>query len=154
MDNKNSYKTILKSTSIFGSVQLVTIVTAIIKSKIVATLIGSYGYGVYSVLIHTSDLIKQISLVGIDVSGVRKIAEENSTKNENELQYNIAVISKLVLISSFIGFILATTLSLFLSAIIFSTTGTFGKAISQSKISNTKIRSTRFRIYDFNNYIT
>src|SRR5690606_18086119 len=118
--NKNSYKTILKSTSIFGSVQLVTIVTAIIKSKIVATLIGSYGYGVYSVLIHTSDLIKQISLVGIDVSGVRKIAEENSTKNENELQHNIAVISKLVLISGFIGFILATTLSLFLSAIIFS----------------------------------
>ena len=41
-----------------------------------------------------------------------------------------------------------------ISAIIFSTTGTFGKAISQSKISNTKIRSTRFRIYDFNNYIT
>ena len=120
LDNKNSYKTILKSTSIFGSVQLVTIVTAIIKSKIVATLIGSYGYGVYSVLIHTSDLIKQISLVGIDVSGVRKIAEENSTKNENELQHNIAVISKLVLISGFIGFILATTLSLFLSAIIFS----------------------------------
>ena len=36
-----------------------------------------------------------------------------------------------------------------ISAIIFSTTGTFGKAISQSKISNTKIRSTRlgpFRI--------
>jgi PST family polysaccharide transporter len=120
LDNKNSYKSILKSTSIFGSVQLVTIVTAIIKSKIIATLIGSYGYGVYSVLIHTSDLIKQISLVGIDVSGVRKIAEEKSIKIENELQHNIAVISKLVLVSGFIGFIVATTLSLFLSIIIFS----------------------------------
>ncbi|WP_445714997.1 oligosaccharide flippase family protein [Flavobacterium sp.] len=119
MDNKSSYKTILKSTSIFGSVQLVTIITAIIKSKIITTLIGSYGYGIYSVLIHTSDLIKQISLVGIDVSGVRKIAEENPIKNKNELQYNIAVISKLVLISGFIGFILATTLSLFLSTVIF-----------------------------------
>lgn len=120
LDNKNSYKTILKSTSIFGSVQLVTIVTAIIKSKIIATLIGSYGYGVYSVLLHTSDLIKQISLVGIDVSGVRKIAEKNSIKSENEVQHNIAVISKLVLISGFIGFLLATTLSFFLSTIIFS----------------------------------
>lgn len=40
-----------------------------------------------------------------------------------------------------------------ISAIIFSTTGTFGKAISQSKISNTTIRSTRFRIEDLNSYI-
>lgn len=33
-----------------------------------------------------------------------------------------------------------------ISAIIFSTTGTFGKAISQSKMQNTTIRSTRYRI--------
>ena len=41
-----------------------------------------------------------------------------------------------------------------ISAIIFSTTGTFGKAISQSKMSNTTIRSTRFRIEDLYKYIT
>lgn len=40
-----------------------------------------------------------------------------------------------------------------ISAIIFSTTGTFGKAISQSKISNTTIKSTRFRIEKLNSYI-
>lgn len=41
-----------------------------------------------------------------------------------------------------------------ISAIIFSATATFGKAISQSKMSNTTIRSTRFRIFDLNNFIT
>ena len=41
-----------------------------------------------------------------------------------------------------------------ISAIIFSTTGTFGKAISQSKMSNSTIRSTRYRIEDLNSYIT
>ena len=40
-----------------------------------------------------------------------------------------------------------------ISAIIFSTTATFGKAISQSKMSNTTIRSTRFRIFGLNNFI-
>ncbi|AXX95699.1 hypothetical protein [Arcobacter ellisii] len=40
-----------------------------------------------------------------------------------------------------------------ISAIIFSTTGTFGKAISQSQMSNTTIKSTRFRIEDFNKHI-
>lgn len=39
-----------------------------------------------------------------------------------------------------------------ISGIIFSTTGTFGKAISQSKISNSTIRSTRFRIESLNRY--
>ena len=41
-----------------------------------------------------------------------------------------------------------------ISAIIFSTTGTFGKAISQSKMLNSTIRSTRYRIEDLNSYIT
>lgn len=40
------------------------------------------------------------------------------------------------------------------SAVIFSTTATFGKAISQSKVSNTTIRSTRYRIENLNDYIT
>ena len=41
-----------------------------------------------------------------------------------------------------------------ISAVIFSTTGTFGKAISQSKMSNTTIRSTRYRIENLNDYIS
>ncbi len=41
-----------------------------------------------------------------------------------------------------------------ISAIIFSNTATFGKAISQSKMSNTTIRSTRFRIFKLNEFIS
>lgn len=41
-----------------------------------------------------------------------------------------------------------------ISAIIFSNTATFGKAISQSKMSNTTIRSTRFRIFELNEFIS
>lgn len=40
-----------------------------------------------------------------------------------------------------------------ISAIIFSNTATFGKAISQSKMSNTTIRSTRFRIFELSDFI-
>lgn len=41
-----------------------------------------------------------------------------------------------------------------ISAVIFSNTATFGKAISQSKMQNTTIRSTRFRIGDLNDFVS
>ncbi len=40
-----------------------------------------------------------------------------------------------------------------ISAVIFSTTGTFGKVLVQSNLSNAFVRSTRFRIDDLNEYI-
>lgn len=120
MNNKKTYKAILKSTSIFGSVQIITVLTTLIKSKIITTLIGPYGYGIYSVLINTSDLMKQISLMGIDVSGVRKIAETDSGTDINVLKQNVAIISKLVLLAGIVGFFLTLSLSFLLSNILFS----------------------------------
>lgn len=41
-----------------------------------------------------------------------------------------------------------------ISAVIFSTTGTFGKAVVQSNVKNTKVRSTRYRESDLGEFIS
>ena len=41
-----------------------------------------------------------------------------------------------------------------ISAVIFSTTGTFGKAVVQSKVKNTTVRSTRYRESDLGEFIS
>ena len=45
-DNKSSYRSIFKATSLFGGVQVYQILIQIIKSKFVAVLLGPAGVGI------------------------------------------------------------------------------------------------------------
>ena len=53
---KQEYKNSLKATSLFGGVQVYNIIITILKSKVVALLLGPGGMGIYGLLTSTSDL--------------------------------------------------------------------------------------------------
>lgn len=71
----NHYNAILKATSLFSGVQGLNIVLNIIRTKIVAVLIGAEGVGLNSIYNESRELLHSTSNLGLDVSGVRGLSK-------------------------------------------------------------------------------
>ncbi|QIK59967.1 O-antigen translocase [Dysgonomonas sp. HDW5A] len=104
MTKDKSYTQILKSTSIFGGSQILTILIGVIRNKILAILLGTVGVGLISIYQSTLDLIKSISSLGIETTGVREIAAANDDSGEkDQLHYVISIIDRWALIFALLG---------------------------------------------------
>ncbi len=76
MENKNSsYNQIIKSTTIFGSSQLFVILIGVIRTKILAVLLGPIGVGLIGIFSSIVDIIRSLCGFGMDTAGVKAIAE-------------------------------------------------------------------------------
>lgn len=113
----NSYRKILKSTSLFGSVQLVTAITGVLKTKCIALLLGADGIGIYGLFQNTLGLISMLANVGLNNSAVREIAQ-NDTK---DLNLTLSIVHKWALLTGIAGLILTILLSHQLSLFVFGT---------------------------------
>ncbi len=72
--SNNKYNVILKATSLFGGVQGLNILLNLIRTKIVAVLIGPGGVGLNAIYNESRELIHSTTNLGLDVSGVRGIS--------------------------------------------------------------------------------
>ena len=108
------YRKILRATTIFGGVQGITIISSLVKSKFLAILIGTSGYGIYGVLNTIVDLIKQVSGLGIETSGVKFLADLDENADKSDYQRNSSLILKLSFLLGFIGMLIAIIFSPFL----------------------------------------
>lgn len=80
--SENNYKDTLKATTIFSGVQIVLIVIAVAKSKVISLWLGPYGLGLLSLYNSVLSMIFSISNLGLSSSGVKEVATvlENRTK--------------------------------------------------------------------------
>jgi O-antigen/teichoic acid export membrane protein len=118
-DNNNSYKQIFKATSIFGGVQVFNIVIAILRSKLIAILLGPAGMGIVSLFTTTIGLVTGISNFGLGTSAVKNVAAAEGSANKEQLAKTIAVFRKLVWITGGIGFLFTLTFAPLLSKLAF-----------------------------------
>lgn len=118
-ESKSSYKSVFKATSLFGGVQFYQILISIIKSKFVALLLGPYGVGIQGLLTSGTELIKQITSLGLSQSAVRNISEANATGKEETISKTIKVLRKLVWVTGLLGTVLVMILSPVLSKVSF-----------------------------------
>ena len=116
---KDSYRQIFKSTSIFGGLQVFNILISILKSKIVAVLLGPAGLGIISIFTSTSNLIASFTGLGINVAAVKSIASADQTDDLNNQSVMIAVIKKMIWLTGLLGFLVTIILSPWLSRISF-----------------------------------
>ena len=65
---ETSYRQIMKATSIFGGVQVINIIIQIIRSKVIAVLLGTTGVGVMGLLITTISFIAKLTGFGLNTS--------------------------------------------------------------------------------------
>jgi O-antigen/teichoic acid export membrane protein len=71
---ESSYKQIVKATSIFGGVQAYNIVLAIVRTKLVAVLLGPAGMGLNGLLTGTTAMVASLTDLGLSFSAVKDIA--------------------------------------------------------------------------------
>lgn len=105
----------MKSTSIFGGVQVFQIIVTIISSKFIAVLLGPLGMGVASLLTTTMDFIGSLTNFGLGTSAIKNISAAYSSGNANRLSTIVIVFRRLVWITGLLGSLLAAILSPFLS---------------------------------------
>lgn len=114
-NNTSSYRSIFKATSLFGGVQVYQILIRLIRSKIVAVLLGPLGIGIQGLLISALDVVKNISSLGLSQSAVRDVSAANKNNDENKIGEIITVVRSLVWITGIAGALIFVVLSPLLS---------------------------------------
>ena len=85
-------RTIVKSMGLFGGVQIVNILCAIIRTKLVAVWIGPAGIGLFSLFNNAAEMVSSITSLGIRNSAVRDVAVAAESHDALRLGRVIAVI--------------------------------------------------------------
>jgi O-antigen/teichoic acid export membrane protein len=121
-ENKSSYRQILKATSLFGGVQVFSVLVSIAKSKFAAIFIGPSGLGILGLLNSTLDLIIGFAKLGLDVSAVKEISEAKEVKQANKVSRVIVILKRLTWFTGLLGTIITIILSPWLSKVAFGNT--------------------------------
>lgn len=114
-NNFNGYKGIFKSTALFGFVQVIRMLVALIKNKIVAVLLGPEGFGIISIYQNIIYFIKTGAGLGVSQSAVKDISEANIIQDRNVFSKVISVTNHIILYTSLFGFLLTLVLAPLLS---------------------------------------
>lgn len=114
---ENSFRNILKGTSIFGSVQVFNIFISAIRLKFVAVFLGPSGMGVAGLFNTASLTIQQFASLGLNLSVVKEIGQ--SKENESRLADVLAAIRPLILSSALLGALLCILFPRLLSQMTF-----------------------------------
>lgn len=118
-DNKASYQQILKATSIFGSVQFLTILFSIIRTKIIAVFIGPAGMGIIALLNSTLNLIGGVTGLGIETSAIKSISENYKENDLKTVSKIVITIKKIMLFTGILGAFLIIVFSKWISILSF-----------------------------------
>lgn len=113
--DKETYKDSLKATSLFGGVQIINILILLVKSKIVAILLGPSGMGIYGLFTQTEAMIRSSTSFGLSSSAVRNISEARATNDKSRIITITSIFRKIIWITGLFG-----TLVCFLGAPLWS----------------------------------
>lgn len=121
MKNKSqlSYRQIMRATSIFGGVQVFKILISIVRTKIIAVLLGPEGMGIAGLFNSTTALVGALTNFGLGTSAVRNVAEANVTGNIIRISKVVTIFRRLVWITGILGSVVTIILSSWLSEITF-----------------------------------
>ena len=120
-ETQNSYRQVLKSTSLFGGVQVVNIVISIVRSKFVALLLGPLGMGIAGLLNSTINVVSGVTKLGLDTSAVKEIALFNS-KDDEKLIIIISALKRIIWFTGIFSLVFTISFSSFLSQLTFGNT--------------------------------
>jgi O-antigen/teichoic acid export membrane protein len=80
-----SYRQILKSSSIIGGASVINILIGLVRTKIIAVLLGPTGIGLVSLYTGLLSTATAVATMGIGTVGTRQIAEAHSQDDERAL---------------------------------------------------------------------
>lgn len=116
MSEQSSYRQIVKATSIFGGVQVFSIIISVLRAKIIAVFLGAAGMGISGLFYSAMALIGVASNFGLDTSAVKSLSATTNVSRE------ISIVRRLAWISGILGAVLTIVFSAVLSRLTFGNT--------------------------------
>lgn len=114
---ENSFRNILKGTSIFGGVQVLNILISTVRLKFVAVILGPSGMGVAGLFNTASLTLQQFASLGLNLSIVKETGA--MCGNVSGMRDILAAIRPLILISALLGALICLMFPALLSDLTF-----------------------------------
>lgn len=111
----SSYRSIFKANSLFGGIQLYQIVIQVIRSKIVAVLIGTAGMGISGLYSSALSLVQSLTSLGLASSAVRDVSEAHGSGDQSRINLTVSVLRRLVWATGLLGVVSVLVFSPLLS---------------------------------------
>ncbi len=109
------YSRILKYTSLFGSVQVFTILLSVVRNKLTALLIGPAGMGIADVMMRTLDFLANTTNLGIGLNAVRRLSAFHDAGDARRTLHYVRLVRTWALFAAALGFVVALALAPLLS---------------------------------------
>ena len=117
--DQNSYRQIIKSTSIMGGSTAINIILRMVRMKVLAVLLGPSGVGIIGIFDSITALVNSVAGMGVETSGVRQIAEANASGDNEKIARTIITLRRTALFTGLFGLIILLLLSYPLSLFTF-----------------------------------
>jgi enterobacterial common antigen flippase len=117
----HTYGQILKSSAIIGGSSAVNIAIGIVRTKVMAVLLGPAGVGLMGIYGSIADVTLSVAGMGINSSGVRQIAEAVGSGETKRIDRTVAVLRRTSIILGALGALLLIGLSPQVSMLTFGT---------------------------------
>jgi len=101
-----SYEQILKSTFIMGGSSIIVTLLGIVRSKVIALILGPSGVGLTGIYMSITSLVSTISGMGIRESGVQQIAGASGKDDQSGMSRTVHTLRRTTLISGAAGLLL------------------------------------------------
>jgi len=125
----HSYGQILKSSSIIGGAQGINYLIGMVRTKLVAVLLGPSGVGLVGLYGSATGLVGTLAGLGIGISGVREVAEAHGSGNAEQVARTVKTLRRACWATGLLGWLLCAVLSYPLSVYTFGS-GTHALAIA------------------------
>jgi enterobacterial common antigen flippase len=114
-----SYRQILRSTTILGGASFINIILKILRTKFLAIFLGPAGLGMWAILNSITEVAGVVAAMGIDSSGVKQVAEAAGGQKQEKLPRTIHAIRRAMWCLGIGGMILVILLSPLISQFTF-----------------------------------
>jgi len=106
MSDSNSYRSIIKATSLIGGASVLAMFFNMIRTKVIAVLLGAEGVGFFGVFMNILNLFSVAMTLGLGTSGVKILAEQYQNREMSEVRECSSVILQILLYFGIFGMLL------------------------------------------------
>lgn len=120
--NSKSYRSIVKATGVFGTMQVFRTIISVISSKFVAIYLGPIGFGLLSLLNNAVNILVAITNFEFLTVATREVALVSSSDDKMQFSKTILLLQRTAVFIGFFGALVSALFSSLLSKITFGTT--------------------------------
>ncbi len=109
--SRRPFRQILKSTFIMGGSSVIVSLLGMVRTKIIALILGPTGIGLTGIYMTITDLVRTVAGMGVRESGVRQIAGAVGTGDEASISRTLLAVRRAALVTGLAGLLAMALLS-------------------------------------------